>query len=357
LFINLISAHVARFKLTWKKSGIFLTHIGIILLLLGQFFTEMFQVESHMRIEEGMAKNYSAAALKDELVVIDKSGADKFSYVSFPHAEGILGEGKVLEHEAFPFSVKIKKWTDNSEPLYSWQDTEDAMQGTQGAGSRLRIAPRDVTKKMDDRNLPSAIVEVVGKNGDVIGEWLVSSWLSDDGLAQAIRRDEGFGERFANLDAPQNFEYDGKTWEVALRTMRYYKGHSITLHDFKHDRYLGTEKAKNFSSRITLENPAKGEKRELTIRMNEPLRYQGETYFQGSFEKTDTTTILQVVRNPAWLTPYVSCILVGLGLMVQFGMTFLRFNERRNKSGGATEKKQESKGEGARGPANKKVKS
>jgi drug/metabolite transporter (DMT)-like permease len=36
LVINLIVAHFTRFKWTWSKSGIFMTHIGIILLLLGR---------------------------------------------------------------------------------------------------------------------------------------------------------------------------------------------------------------------------------------------------------------------------------------------------------------------------------
>ena len=348
LFINLISAHVARFKMTWKKSGIFLTHIGLLMLLLGQFLTERLQVESHMRIEEGWSKNYSAAALEDELAVIDKSGAETFSYVSFPGAilKDYIENDKPVTHSNFPFEIRIKKWFANSEPLYSWQDRADAMQGPQGLGARLKIAERPVTKKMDDRNIPAAMVEVVGKDGDVIGEWLLSGWLADDGLAEAIRRDSGFGERYANLDAPQEFEYDGKTWEIALRTLRYYKGHEIYLHDFKHDRYLGTDKAKNFSSRITLNNPEKGEERELTIRMNEPLRYAGETYFQGSFEKTDKTTILQVVMNPAWLTPYVSCTLIGIGLCVQFGMSFMRFRDRSSgpKKGGDKAKASKEKG-------------
>ena len=37
LVINLIVAHFTRFKWTWSKSGIFMTHIGIILLLLGNW--------------------------------------------------------------------------------------------------------------------------------------------------------------------------------------------------------------------------------------------------------------------------------------------------------------------------------
>src|SRR6266498_1171042 len=46
LLVNLIAAHLKRFQFSWKKSGIFLIHFGLIALLLGQFLTEMFQVES-----------------------------------------------------------------------------------------------------------------------------------------------------------------------------------------------------------------------------------------------------------------------------------------------------------------------
>src|SRR5580704_14054696 len=33
LLINLVTAHACRFRLSWKKSGIWLTHLGLILLL------------------------------------------------------------------------------------------------------------------------------------------------------------------------------------------------------------------------------------------------------------------------------------------------------------------------------------
>ena len=49
LLINLLAAHYVRFKFAWSKLGIFMTHFGLIFLLLGQFLTEQFQVESSMR--------------------------------------------------------------------------------------------------------------------------------------------------------------------------------------------------------------------------------------------------------------------------------------------------------------------
>ena len=100
--------------------------------------------------------------------------------------------------------------------------------------------------------------------------------------------------------------------------------------DFRFDRYAGTEIPKNFSSRVRLERPDTGENRELTIRMNEPLRYAGETYFQADWDKTDEKgTVLQVVKNPGWLTPYLACVLVAVGMIWQFLAHLLKFAANR----------------------------
>src|SRR5438132_3151919 len=77
LLINLIAAHVSRFKLSWKKTGIVLLHSGLILLLVGQLFADLFvDLESQMRLDQGETKNYSESFYFDELAVIDTSGAD-----------------------------------------------------------------------------------------------------------------------------------------------------------------------------------------------------------------------------------------------------------------------------------------
>ena len=115
-----------------------------------------------------------------------------------------------------------------------------------------------------------------------------------------------------------------------MRPIRYYKGFTIQLLDFTHDRYLGTEIPKNFSSRVRLKNAESGEDREVLIYMNNPLRYGGETYYQGGFEPGDTVSILQVVRNPSWLTPYIACVLVSLGLVVQFMYHLVGFAKKRS---------------------------
>jgi hypothetical protein len=127
----------------------------------------------------------------------------------------------------------------------------------------------------------------------------------------------------------QGFVLGSRTYEMALRPVRYYKPYRISLLEFKHDTYAGTDIPSNFSSKIHLSDPAKGEDRDVLIKMNAPLRYGGETFYQASFEEGDRVSILQVVRNPASITPYVACSLVALGLVVQFLTHLLSFAKKR----------------------------
>ena len=116
-----------------------------------------------------------------------------------------------------------------------------------------------------------------------------------------------------------------------MRPARYYKPYSVTLQKFTHELYAGTEIPKDFSSRITLTDSERTVTRDVLIYMNHPLRYRGETYYQAGFQKDDSATVLQVVRNPSFLAPYVACVIVGLGLLVQFGYHLIGFS-RENKS-------------------------
>ena len=63
--------------------------------------------------------------------------------------------------------------------------------------------------------------------------------------------------------------------------------------------------------------------------MNNPLRYAGETFYQASFDPDDHGSVLQVVHNPSWLTPYLSCVLVATGLTIQFLSHLIPFLKRR----------------------------
>src|SRR5437762_13896429 len=71
LLINLIAAHVKRFRWTWRKLGIHLTHAGLIIMLAGGLFTYLFAVESHLRFEPVATKNNSEDKRHMDSAVID----------------------------------------------------------------------------------------------------------------------------------------------------------------------------------------------------------------------------------------------------------------------------------------------
>lgn len=114
-----------------------------------------------------------------------------------------------------------------------------------------------------------------------------------------------------------------------MRQRREYLPYSLKLKKFRHDVYPGTNIPKNFSSLLQLSNPSTGEQREVLVFMNQPLRYAGKAFYQASFGKNDTLSVLQVVQNPGWLLPYLACALVGAGLLLHFGIVLARSVARR----------------------------
>ena len=61
------------------------------------------------------------------------------------------------------------------------------------------------------------------------------------------------------LETPQTFTCAGRSFQLAMRPVRYYVPYSLQLLKFSFDKYQGTEIPKNFSSRVRLRGriPAK----------------------------------------------------------------------------------------------------
>ncbi len=311
LLINLTASHLYRFKFTWKKSGIQLTHLGLILLLLGELLTGLLQEDFSMRLEQNTPRNYSESFRENELVVVDTTDPKHDEVVAIP--ESHLRPGGSIQHPKLPFRLVVKDYFPNSDlGMRNGSAATGGPQATAGIGLTVNAVARPLTYKQDERNIPAAWIEVVGSNGPV-GTWLVTT-LAGTPTSPPILR------------AAQTFEHAGRTYTIALRFARAYKPFTLELLKFSHDRYSGTEIPKNFSSRIKLTTPGGQDDREVLIYMNNPLRHDGYTFYQASFEPgNDQVTILQVVRNPSWLIPYIACSMMTLGLLVQFCIHLFAF--------------------------------
>src|SRR6201982_3523636 len=112
LLINLIAAHAKRFRWAWRKLGIHLTHAGLIIMLAGGLFTDLFAVESHMRLAGGDTKNYSEDMQRTELAVIDTSGDDLDQVTAIP--DTVLRHSRVIDHSSLPFRIAVRNFYQNS---------------------------------------------------------------------------------------------------------------------------------------------------------------------------------------------------------------------------------------------------
>jgi len=313
LLINLIAAHLRRFRWTRHKLGIQLIHGGLIIMLAGGLFTDLFATESFMRLAPGETRDYSEDGRTMELAVIDQSNNKYDQVTSIPDVK--LKTGEAIEHESLPFRILVHQFYQNSRLTPSSKANEVGQSpANRGEGRLFSVEALPHATAENKRDSESAIIEILplqqtdSKDNPALGCWLVSDQISQ----------------------PQTFTYGGKNWSIALRLKRYYMPYTLMLQKFTHEHFPGTEIAKNFTSTVTLIDPSQKEDRQVLIYMNHPLRYRGNTYFQSGFEPDDTATILEVVHNPVFVAPYLACIVIAAGLLLQFGSHLYTFSRRRN---------------------------
>lgn len=318
LLINLLAAHAKRFTFSKKKIGIFTIHAGLILMLLGQFATDMLSTESAMHVFEGQTKNFSEDFRASELAIIDVSNEQTERVYSVP--ESRLASKSEVSDPRLPVSVRVKNWWPNADLVRTKMEGALQAGATVGSLKDIFVIPRPLVLDMENRNVPAAVVEILA-GGKSLGTFLT----------------------YAGVTTRQAFEVAGKPYELSLRFARYYYPFSITVLKATHENYKGTREPKNFASRVRVDNPARNEARETVIYMNNPLRYAGLTFFQYQMtgeelareasERTGTlvkpSSTFQVVRNPSWLTPYISCIMVAAGLIIQFLSHLIGFVRRK----------------------------
>lgn len=294
LLLNLLFAQFLKLERSRRKAGLWLAHLGLALLFVGEFSTALFQVESQMPIEVGQTRNYSEDSRRMELAVIDATDPKTDTVTAIP--DSLLVPGATLSDPSLPFAISVKRWYENAS-LGMRRPQDPPSEATAGIGPNLAVSAAPPVASDDAQNSAAALIEPVAG-----GAGLGTYWVSNA------------------LGAPQGFAREGRAWRLALRPRRYYLPFSVTLKEFKHDIYPGTDIPRNFSSLIRLRSDDGSEDRDALIYMNHPLRYGGKTFYQASFGQNDTLSVFQVVRNPGWLIPYLSCAMVALGLLLHFGL-------------------------------------
>ncbi len=320
LLANLLAAHFVRFKLTWRRSGVLILHAGLIVMMISELITGLWAVEGNMTIETNKSSNYIEYPHSVELAFtrIDPAKPKEDDVIAFRKA--LLTAGAKIDDAQLPFRIEVNQFFTNSSLEEVKGDQPKANPATAGYGREAVAVEIPEGRGVDQdqkHDIAAAYVTLIDRKTEkTIGTYLTRVVL-----------DEIFS-------GPQWVRVGDKEYQIALRFARSApQPYTFHLEKFEHKTYLGVTVPKDFRSHIHLVDPVNGEDRKVQIYMNNPLRYHGETFYQSSWipdgRGGSLGTVLQVVRNPGWTLPYISCVIVCVGMLIHFGLNLTRFLERR----------------------------
>ena len=157
LLINLFAAHLKYYRPGLKRFGIALIHLGVVMLLLGQFATDMLSVESQMAIREGESSNYSESSSRWELAIIDSSGDKDDGVVAIPAS--LLMKNRELVHADMPFKLRPVKYHINS-AMSETNETSayELVKADNSAGRQVWWSALPKETRMNFRDIPSGVI-------------------------------------------------------------------------------------------------------------------------------------------------------------------------------------------------------
>jgi hypothetical protein len=267
----------------WKfnKAGTILTHLGVLLLLLGGIITATNAKEGFMIIPEGRNVNAVSDYFK-RVLVLQKNG-------------------KTIE--VFDFDALSKNQTLNAQGLEI-----NILEKCVNCGVRAPTGIHDNLEGLAEHMEPFPTAEEKQKEANFSG--LI--------LGIQAPQDTEFGTYIVMEDVPKNPEFtmNDDTLSLVLQRQNESLPFSITLNDFRKIDYPGTKKAREYESDLVIHDgdiawPT-------TISMNQPLRYKGYTFYQSSFDQRANmeVTVLNVVQNKGRLFPYIATFVIFIGILL-----------------------------------------
>ncbi len=307
-----------------KQAGNMLLHIGVGLLMVGQFVFGDRQLEQRLSLVEGESSNTLVNLDKVELTFIQSVG-DEDTIVAIPGSRllQVSNTDNKISDPSLPVDVVVHQYFENSKLI----DTDSKNPATTGMGTEVQAKEMRKNGGVDSEvNLAAAYVELFDKDSEEsLGTHLVSQSISDRVILLPGQKSV---DRFDEVAIGEN------TYKLGLRYHREVKPYWVQLKDVRRENYSGTETPRDYTSEIRIFDPATGEDRHERVWMNNPLRYRGETFFQSSYTALPSgkeLTGLQVVQNSGWMIPYVACSITALGMLVHFLTTLGRFTNRRER--------------------------
>jgi hypothetical protein len=293
LAINILTGGIIRLRKGTATVGVFITHVGVVMLLAGGLIEFYASTKGHMTIYEGEQSDEYQSFFEWEIIVAETGGKQEWVIPGERFMTLDPEATATFEHPGLPFVLAVGSVKPNCAPRPA---------ATRSAGDSAAVGdwfladlPRDLQA---ERDIAGLYVRVKDVQGDGV----------TDGILWGVQR------------FPLTVQSGGKTWTLDLHKRRWKVPYTIRLDDFRavlHPRAGGMAKA--FESDVTQFRD--GTDQRILISMNRPLRDGGYTFFQSSYREDEDgkwSSTFSVVRNPADSIPLYACIVMATGLLVHF---------------------------------------
>ncbi len=302
LLINLFIGGILLAPKSFKRPGMLIAHGGVILLILGGFWGEIWGDYGQISLFEGETKNTFEDTRNWEIYIwkLDKEKRTPSEEWVIPQEKFARVHGAIRQSffsQELPFEITLMRFMKNAKPRFTIPGVEQGIQG-------VLLEPAQPERE-EELNLAGIYVEISAKEQHHLG----MLWG---------------GER-----QPWVFEIRNDLYSMGLRHKRMELPFSVKLEKFVKEFYPRTNKPRFFASEVVY-STGTWEQRTV-IRMNEPLRFQGFTLYQASWGTATNNpsepifSVLAVTRNPAEQVPLYSCIIISLGLILHFLQKLSRF--------------------------------
>jgi hypothetical protein len=320
LFLNMTLGAIVKVKKRWKGFGLLVSHIGMLMLLAGGFVTWAFSTDGYMALYPGMTSNRveSYREWQLEIVPLSKDGKAEKAWI-YPAAllETMRpDEQRIVQAGSLPFDVVINGYSKNATPIPTSAPMAANVTGKEIDG--FKLSPQKASKEAE-QNLPGCFVEFRPRDGGQPVEAML--WA---GSYKFDPREKPMPYSFTIGDQLYGALLVKKSWTVPF---------SVKLDEFIFERHPGVMTARNYESRVTrLEEGSPG--KALEIKMNEPMRHGGYTFFQESFGPSGSQpgdemfSQFAVANNPADQWPLWSLVVTGTGLGIHFVIMLISFVTR-----------------------------
>lgn len=269
----------------WTKvtAGTVITHAGGLMLLLGAMLTAFSSEEGYVALGKGEQSRAVSDYHQRELAILKN---DRL-LLRIPAEE--LRKGRNIEHPELPFSLHLLQACRHCAIM---EQRETDMR-RRGLAEQIALMPAPLRKE-DEENRFGLTFEVAGAGEE------------QDGIYLAVEAGP----------PPPSLMLEEDVYKLAVRKEERILPFAVRLESFRKHSYPGSDIAEEYESNVTVID---GELEwQAAIRMNEPLRYKGYTLYQSSFigHGAEQFSVLAVVKNPGRVFPYISSIIMCLGLVV-----------------------------------------